>query len=116
MIGFSDTSSDGPGVGSASDGDMNVSKNHLAPLNLANTQEVMKYYESAFDYFLQLNCRVVAKASIKAIEPKKEKQIPVQWPYDPENNKFKWWPSDANHKEPDHLFKEGTLASLFLPF
>lgn len=109
-------------MGSDSDGDMNVSKIDLAPLHLANTQEVIKYYESAFDYFLQLNCRVVAKAFIKAIEPKKKSKYPYNGkkprsrPYDPEKNKPKWWPSDVNHKEPDHLFKEGTLASLVLPF
>lgn len=79
-----------------------------------------KYYEKAFDAFQQLNCRVIAKAFIKLVEPRKQ----VNHPYngrkpasgfspeqrpDPELTKPKWWPSGVTHKEPDHLLKAGKL-------
>lgn len=78
-----------------------------------------KYYEKAFDSFQQLNCRVIAKAFIKLVEPRKQ----VNYPYngrrassspggerraDPELTKPPWWPVGVTHKEPDHLLKPGT--------
>lgn len=77
-----------------------------------------KYYEKAFDAFQQLNCRVIAKAFIKLVEPRKQ----VNYPYngrrassspggerraDPEMTKPPWWPVGVTHKEPDHLLKPG---------
>lgn len=77
----------------------------------------MAYYEGALKHFQQLNCRMVAKAFIKFIEPRKQ----VRHPYnggkpppdaapgttgDPEKTKPEWWPPGVMHKEPDHLRKE----------
>lgn len=77
-----------------------------------------KYYEKAFEAFQQLNCRVIAKAFIKLVEPRKQ----VNYPYngrrassspggekraDPELTKPPWWPVGVTHKEPDHLLKAG---------
>lgn len=74
------------------------------------------YYEKAFESFQQTNCRVLAKAYIKLIEPRKQ----VNYPYngrvsaagttrqlDPEATKPPWWPSGVTHHEPDHLLKAG---------
>ncbi|KAL1963362.1 hypothetical protein VTN77DRAFT_8378 [Rasamsonia byssochlamydoides] len=81
-----------------------------------------KYYEKAFEAFQQLNCRVIAKAFIKLVEPRKQ----VNHPYngrrassgssperaDPELTKPKWWPSGVTHKEPDHLLKAERIRLL----
>jgi hypothetical protein len=89
----------------------------MVPLRIGDTQKVLGYYEGALKHFQQLNCRMVAKAFIKFIEPRKQ----VRHPYnggkpppgsapgttgDPEKTKPEWWPPGVMHKEPDHLRKE----------
>ncbi|KAJ5364989.1 uncharacterized protein N7496_010702 [Penicillium cataractarum] len=71
-------------------------------------------YEKAFQNLQQTNCRVLAKAYIKVVEPRKQ----VNYPYngrkaiggrtvqlDPEQTKPPWWPPQVRHREPDHLPK-----------
>ncbi|KAI9927776.1 hypothetical protein MW887_002628 [Aspergillus wentii] len=83
-------------------------------LRVGNQDLLRRYYEKAFENFQQLNCRVIAKAFIKLVEPRKQ----VNHPYngrktsagapqriDPELTKPKWWPTGVTHKEPDHLLK-----------
>ncbi|KAL2860784.1 DUF2841 domain-containing protein [Aspergillus lucknowensis] len=83
-------------------------------LRVGQTKILRKYYEMAFECFQQLNCRVIAKAFVKLVEPRKQ----VNHPYNgrrtvagsiqelnPELTKPKWWPSGVTHKEPDHLGK-----------
>ncbi|EED12276.1 hypothetical protein TSTA_003350 [Talaromyces stipitatus ATCC 10500] len=82
-----------------------------------------RYYEKAFDAFQQLNCRVIAKAFIKLVEPRKQ----VNYPYNgrrassspggerranPELTKPPWWPAGVTHKEPDHLLKPERIQLL----
>lgn len=84
------------------------------PLEIGDTEKVLAYYESAFRAFQQINCRQIAKAYIKIIEPRKQ----VKFPYnggkggpgekgDPEKTKPEWWPAGVIHREPDHLKKPG---------
>ncbi|KAL4918832.1 hypothetical protein BDW62DRAFT_200473 [Aspergillus aurantiobrunneus] len=90
-------------------------------LRVGQTQLLRTYYEKAFDCFQQLNCRVIAKAFVKLVEPRKQ----VNYPYngrkpglkstekpDPEKTKPKWWPSGVRHKEPDHLRKPERIRLL----
>ncbi|RAH44125.1 DUF2841 domain-containing protein [Aspergillus brunneoviolaceus CBS 621.78] len=90
-------------------------------LRLGDTETLRHYYERAFDKFQQLNCRVIAKAFIKLVEPRKQ----VNHPYngrrtsasasqrmDPELTKPNWWPAGVTHKEPDHLFKPERIKLL----
>ncbi|KAL2008839.1 hypothetical protein VTN00DRAFT_7033 [Thermoascus crustaceus] len=92
-------------------------------LKVSDEDRMKKYYEKAFDAFQQLNCRVIAKAYIKLVEPRKQ----VHHPYngrktaagssseqraDPELTKPKWWPSGVTHKEPDHLLKAERIRLL----
>jgi hypothetical protein len=87
-------------------------------IQVGDEHRMKKYYEKAFEAFQQLNCRVIAKAFIKLVEPRKQ----VNHPYngrktasgsspeqrvDPELTKPKWWPTGVTHKEPDHLLKAG---------
>ncbi|KAJ5836584.1 hypothetical protein N7447_002610 [Penicillium robsamsonii] len=95
----------------------------MVPLRIGDAQKVMAYYEGALKHFQQLNCRMVAKAFIKFIEPRKQ----VRHPYnggkappgsapgttgDPEKTKPEWWPPGVMHKEPDHLRKEYRIELL----
>ncbi|KGO74238.1 Protein of unknown function DUF2841 [Penicillium italicum] len=72
------------------------------------------YYEKIFQNLQQTNCRIIAKAYIKLVEPRKQ----VNYPYngrkivegrtqqlDPEATKPPWWPRGVSHREPDHLPK-----------
>ncbi|KAL3493678.1 hypothetical protein BJX62DRAFT_199911 [Aspergillus germanicus] len=83
-------------------------------MRVGDTKLLRKYYEMAFENFQQVNCKVVAKAYIKLVEPRKQ----VNHPYNgrlniagstevknPEATKPRWWPSGVTHKEPDHLGK-----------
>ncbi|EAW12825.1 uncharacterized protein ACLA_012530 [Aspergillus clavatus NRRL 1] len=95
----------------------------MVGLEIGNTPKVIDYYERALKHFQQLNCRQIAKAFIKFIEPRKQ----VKHPYnggkppagappgergDPEKTKPEWWPPHVVHKEPDHLRKDQRLNLL----
>ena len=80
------------------------------------------YYKKAFENLQQTNCRVLAKAYVKLVEPRKQ----VNYPYngrkivagiprqlDPNETKPPWWPSGVSHREPDHLPKAGKSFTLF---
>ncbi|CAG8908528.1 unnamed protein product [Penicillium egyptiacum] len=88
---------------------------------IGDTQNVIAYYERAFYEFQQLNCRTIAKAFICAIEPRKQSKYPYSGKppgsapgtrCDPEKTKPEWWPSDVQHKEPDHIMKEDRVQLL----
>lgn len=84
---------------------------------IQDPQAMIHVYEKAFEKILQTNCRVLAKAYIKLVEPRKQ----VNYPYNgrksirgrtvqlnPEATKPSWWPSHVRHREPGHLLKVGT--------
>ncbi|KAF9894056.1 hypothetical protein FE257_009029 [Aspergillus nanangensis] len=99
------------------------STTNMVGLEVGDTEKVLEYYENALKHFQQLNCRQIAKAFIKFIEPRKQ----VKHPYnggkpragaasgekgDPEKTKPEWWPAGVVHKEPDHLRKEQRIKLL----
>lgn len=62
------------------------------------------YYTSRFAALQQATCKLVVKAWIKVIEPKKQ----MKFPYNKgEDLKPAWWPEGVRHREPDHLSKTG---------
>ena len=78
---------------------------------IGDTEKVLAYYENALKHFQQINCRKLAKAWIKCIQPKKQ----VNYPYNQgEKKKPEWWPDGVMHKEPDHLKKGGELTPFSL--
>ena len=75
-----------------------------------------QFYWKAFKTLQQTNCRLLAKAYVKGLEPKKQ----VNYPYNgckivsgkrqnlgPEFTQPSWWPEGIQHREPDHLQKDG---------
>lgn len=97
--------------------DYSPSSNEMVSIRIGDSAKLLSYYTSVLNHFQQLNCRMVAKAFIKFIEPRKQ----VRHPYnggkppagsapgatgDPEKTKPEWWPPGVMHKEPDHLRKE----------
>lgn len=65
-------------------------------LNLAN------WYSARFGSLQQMTCKLVLKAWIKVVEPKKQSKHPYNRG---EEGKPVWWPDEVRHKEPDHLMK-----------
>ena len=62
------------------------------------------YYHTRFAALQQATCKLVVKAWIKVIEPKKQ----MKFPYNKgEDLKPTWWPEGVRHREPDHLSKTG---------
>jgi hypothetical protein len=74
------------------------------PLRLADYDAVTTFYMTRLRQMQQLMCKVVAKAWIKVIEPKKQSNFPYNRG---DESKPSWWPRDVRHKEPDHLMKPG---------
>lgn len=95
---------------------LNLTSHQKAPISVKERDFMRLYYEKIFQNLQQTNCRVIAKAYIKLVEPRKQ----VNYPYngrkiiegrtrqlDPEATKPPWWPLGVSHREPDHLPKVG---------
>lgn len=81
-------------------------------LRIGDSQAVYRYYEEQFKQLQQTACKLMAKAWVKVIEPKKQST----YPYTGNEQKAPpWWPKPwgdlkddrVRHKEPDHLYKKG---------
>ncbi|KAJ5216244.1 uncharacterized protein N7498_002651 [Penicillium cinerascens] len=91
-----------------------MTSNQKALISIRDNDFLRRYYERVFQNLQQTNCRVLAKAYIKLVEPRKQ----LSYPYngrkvvagetqmlDPGETKPPWWPSEVSHREPDHLLK-----------
>jgi hypothetical protein len=81
-------------------------------IQIQNSDELWKFYDERFKNCQQSACKLIAKAWIKAVEPKKQSTHP----YTGSDEKAPgWWPKPwgnekehrVRHKEPDHLYKRG---------
>ncbi|KAL4963128.1 DUF2841 domain-containing protein [Aspergillus stella-maris] len=100
---------------------MNITCYPKSMLPIANKALLRKYYEKAFDSLHQTNCRILAKAYVKLVEPRKQVSYPynghkniagVPHKLDPEDTKPPWWPEGVIHREPDHLKKPDRIRLL----
>ncbi|KAJ5477618.1 hypothetical protein N7530_003127 [Penicillium desertorum] len=93
---------------------LNPASHQRASISVKERGLLRLYYEKIFQNLQQTNCRIIAKAYIKLVEPRKQ----VNYPYngrkivegrtqqlDPEATKPPWWPQGVSHREPDHLPK-----------
>lgn len=101
-----------------------ISSNQEAFISIKDKGFLRRYYEKIWENFQQTNCRVLAKAYVKLIEPRKQ----VTYPYngrkiiagkthqlDPNETKPPWWPTGVSHREPDHLPKAGERNPVSIP-
>ncbi|KAH7143918.1 hypothetical protein EDB81DRAFT_511228 [Dactylonectria macrodidyma] len=79
-------------------------------IQIGNNKDVGEFYDNRFKSCQQSACKVIAKAWVKAVEPKKQSTHP----YTGSDEKAPdWWPKPwgltkeekVRHKEPDHLYK-----------
>ncbi|RKF57683.1 putative ydr124wp-like protein [Golovinomyces cichoracearum] len=77
------------------------------PLIIGNDADVDRFYFIRFKDMQQSSCKVMGKAFVKLVEPRKQ----THHPYTGGNDKApSWWPptrgeNAVRHKEPDHLLK-----------
>ena len=74
-----------------------------------NKVEVKNYLYNCFEEFQQIPCKLLSKAWIKVIEPKKQSKYPYK---QGESSKPYWWPPNCIHREPDHLKKDERISLL----
>jgi hypothetical protein len=67
-------------------------------------RDLIDWYANRFDSLQQATCKLVVKAWIKVIEPKKQSKFPYNRG---EDCRPDWWPEHIRHREPDHLQKPG---------
>ena len=81
------------------------------PLKIGDSDLVWNFYQQRFRNCQQSACKLIAKAWVKAVEPKKQSNHP----YTGKDEKAPdWWPKPwgpskdekVRHKEPDHLYKK----------
>lgn len=86
-------------------------------ITISDDKELWAFYEQRFKNIQQSACKLIAKAWVKAVEPKKQSTHP----YTGSDEKAPdWWPKPwgptkderVRHKEPDHLYKRGQLYVL----
>ncbi|KAI6092616.1 hypothetical protein F4821DRAFT_137866 [Hypoxylon rubiginosum] len=82
----------------------------MRAITVGDSDEVWKAYDERFKSIQQSACKLIAKAWVKAVEPKKQSTHP----YTGSDEKAPdWWPKPwgpnkeqrVRHKEPDHLYK-----------
>ena len=93
-------------------------------IKIGDEQAVVLSYYELLDVIQQVPCKEIAKAWIKAIDPKKQAKNPYNGgkskaiaiaKYGKENQGFMtmpdWWPEkDCRHTEPDHIKKDGAYV------
>ncbi|PWY88316.1 hypothetical protein BO70DRAFT_331650 [Aspergillus heteromorphus CBS 117.55] len=102
---------------------MSITCHQKTMLPVRNTGLLRRYYEKAFDSLQQINCRILAKAYIKLVEPRKQVNYPYNGrkiisgssqQFNPELTKPAWWPTGVTHREPDHLLKAAERIRLLV--
>lgn len=82
------------------------------PVRISEEHVIWNIYDQRFRGLQQTACKLIAKAWVKLVEPKKQSTHP----YTGSDEKAPdWWPKPwgttrdekVRHKEPDHLYKKG---------
>ncbi|CAF3586605.1 unnamed protein product [Fusarium graminearum] len=98
------------GIADDDDIPMTVATTIRKGIKIGNSLDVGLFYELRFKNCQQTACKLMAKAWVKAVEPKKQSTHP----YTGSDEKAPdWWPKPwgptkedkVRHKEPDHLYK-----------
>ncbi|KAK3692101.1 hypothetical protein B0T22DRAFT_4198 [Podospora appendiculata] len=87
-----------------------VSTSRRRGINIGNAEEVWSFYDLRFRNCQQTACKLIGKAWVKAVAPKKQSTHPYTGDRIPD-----WWPTGpfgsgktdyVRHREPDHLLKK----------
>ncbi|KAI9835962.1 MAG: hypothetical protein M1838_005178 [Thelocarpon superellum] len=78
-------------------------------MEIGESSTVEDFYRARFHDLQQLHCKVLAKAWIKKLEPRKQTTHPYK---DGDDAAPDWWPAGVRHREPDHIKKEPRIKLL----
>ncbi|PVH79813.1 hypothetical protein DL98DRAFT_515886 [Cadophora sp. DSE1049] len=83
-------------------------------LRIGNDKELEKFYHARFTELQSTPCKILAKAFVKVVEPRKQSRYPYS---KGQINAPPWWPAlsgtnSVRHKDPDHLFKQERIQLL----
>ncbi|ODA79525.1 hypothetical protein RJ55_05118 [Drechmeria coniospora] len=80
---------------------------------IIDSPSLYSFYKKQFDSCQQVACKLIAKAWVKVIEPRKQSTYPYTGN---EDTAPEWWPTQGKvkvrHKEPDHLSKHERIHLL----
>ena len=76
----------------------------VTQIRIDDTKALDDFYLARLNDLQQLFCKIVAKAWIRKIEPRKQTTYPYK---DGALSAPPWWPVDVKHREPDHIRKQG---------
>lgn len=84
-------------------------------IEVGDADAVWRVYKLRFENCQQIACKLLAKAWIKAMQPKKQSSHPYTGS---DETAPDWWPKPwgptkddkVRHKEPDHLYRQGRLS------
>ncbi|CAG8970706.1 hypothetical protein HYALB_00001487 [Hymenoscyphus albidus] len=99
---------------SGNDVPISIPTQKTEPLVIGQSDKVEQYYVVRFKDMQQSSCKVMGKAFVKLVEPKKQ----THHPYTGGNaGAPPWWPptigeNHVRHKEPDHLLKPERIRLL----
>lgn len=78
-------------------------------IKIGDANAIWNFYEQRFNNCQQIACKLIAKAWVKVVEPKKQSTHPY---VGGDEKAPGWWPKSQTkirHKEPDHLSKRGPI-------
>ncbi|KAH9206561.1 hypothetical protein DL95DRAFT_469495 [Leptodontidium sp. 2 PMI_412] len=83
-------------------------------LRIGNNKELEKFYQARLTDLQTLPCKILAKAFVKVVEPRKSSRYPYS---KGQISAPPWWPAlsgtvSVRHKDPDHLFKPERIRLL----
>lgn len=81
----------------------------MVNINPHHRLDVKNYLYTCLEEFQQIPCKLLSKAWIKIVEPKKQAKYPYK---SGDSSKPYWWPEDCIHREPDHLKKDERINLL----
>ncbi|MCJ1378762.1 hypothetical protein MMC17_001861 [Xylographa soralifera] len=94
----------------------------LVAIRLSDSEALEKFYRTRFIQMQQIPCKVINKAWIKVVQPKKQARHPYNGgkkaaaagePGNGDLTKPDWWPQEGcRHKEPDHIQKKGKISQV----
>ncbi|KAG4432279.1 hypothetical protein IFR05_012227 [Cadophora sp. M221] len=92
----------------------NPTKQRPTTLRIGNDKELEKFYHARFQELQTLPCKIMAKAFVRVVEPRKHSRYPYS---KGQINAPPWWPAlsgtnSVRHKDPDHLFKQERIQLL----
>ena len=107
----------------------------LEEVSIGDTRRLEDFYSHMFRQMKQVPCKIVAKAWVKVVEPRKQTKHPYNgskkgkiYKKEMESEGYvdinsgdvckpEWWPKEGcRHKEPDHIYRDGMYSAMIYAY